>query len=240
MPQQISQDLQQGKRQKQISGTKKNGLDKTYGILFAHFLYLGILFVTFCHFFGDKVWGNLWRLGSGKPLAPNGCAIHDQCPCEYEPRTKRKPVDWVPRMVILPFLSFSFRKKIINPKFLKVFQSFLGVSRFQSHIFWPTNLEIWIQSFDHFPSDVTLADGALERGSVDQTGALWIACGICGKNGAFPPAPGDRKSWSLRWVHRSIIFIHTWWAQAQVLGHGIMAGLRAFPKAQASKLEWLV
>jgi hypothetical protein len=25
-----------------------------------------------------------------------------------------------------------------------------------------------------------------------------------------------------------------------VLGHGIMAGLRAFPKAQASKLEWLV
>ena len=186
-------------------------------------------------FLGTKFGATCEIKSSGKPLAPNGCAIHDQCPCEYEPRIKRKPVDWVrvPRMVILPFLSFSFRKKNINPKFLKVFQSFLGVSRFQSHIFWPTNLEIWIQSFDHFPSDVTLlADGALERGSVwDRMG---IACGIPGKNGAFPPARGIGR---VEASDGSIIFIHTWWAQAQLLGHGIMAGLRALPTAQASKLE---
>ena len=177
---QVAVPSQQGKRHKQISGTKKNGLD-SYGI---H----GILFVTFL---GLGQLGNLCRKVRENHWHPMVVpAIHDQCPCEYEPRIKRKPVDWVLRMVILPFLSFSFRKKIINPKFLKVFQSF----RFQSHIFWPTNLEIWIQSFDHFPSDVTLlADGALERGSVDQTGALdclWDPW----QEWCLPTSAGDRST----------------------------------------------
>ena len=81
MPQQISQDLQQGKRQKQISGTKKNGLDKTYGILFAHFLYLGILFVTFCHFFHLLVSGSLTEVAQKLHVMQVGpwcgvCPIH--------------------------------------------------------------------------------------------------------------------------------------------------------------------
>lgn len=225
---QVAVPSQQGKRHKQISGTKKNGLD-SYGI---H----GILFVTFL---GLGQLGNLCRKVRENHWHPMVVpAIHDQCPCEYEPRIKRKPVDWVLRMVILPFLSFSFRKKIINPKFLKVFQSFLGVSRFQSHIFWPTNLEIWIQSFDHFPSDVTLlADGALWR--FRRPHGPWIACGIPGKNGAFPPARGIGAQELKPPMGPS--FSHLVGSGSGVgQKHGIMAALRAFPKAQASKLEGLV